>query len=141
MKKLAIALVLFLVFGLTACAEKPEPTEPQPVSAEQMYEASNKTIEVETQPMDVEEIPDTVEITVKLPDYEKLYRDAWAAEDPDRYLLDAMESGKYEVIEYTVEAEVTVEDGKTIVHTEEAVKKLQEQLLVDAIRVLIEEEE
>lgn len=145
MKKKLILLVIcetISIWGLMACSND-EDTEEQnsKITAEQLYDANFDCIDVKTHDIVMNSNTEgTVKITVQLPDYGSLYKDAYASENPDQYLLKALESAKYDIREYEITAKVTVDDGKKVIHTDEAVQELLEQELSDAINTLMEEE-
>ena len=55
-------------------------------------------------------------------------------------MVNILKSGEYDVCEYEVEAKVTVENGKKVLHTDEAVKKLLEKVLSQAVNKLMEDD-
>lgn len=80
----------------------------------------------------------TATIVVTLPDYELLFESAITAENPDNYLLKALFFKDYETQEFELSANVTVEDGERVIHSDEVVHQLLEECLVDAINALSE---
>lgn len=82
----------------------------------------------------------TAKIVIKLPDYELLFKEAYASENPDQYLVKALALGKYEIIEYEKVATVTVEGGETTIRSDEVVHQLLEEALINAINALSEVE-
>lgn len=82
----------------------------------------------------------TATINVQIPDYEVLLKEAYASDNPDQYLVKALALGQYEVREYEEIATVTVDDGMTIIHSDEVVKQVLEEALINAINVLSEVE-
>lgn len=83
----------------------------------------------------------TAEIIVQMPNYTLLFREAAASNNPEKYLLEALALGRYEVQEFVGVATVTVDDEITTVHSDEMVHRLLEESLVDAINALWEVEE
>lgn len=79
-------------------------------------------------------------IIVQMPDYELLFKEAYSSDDPDQYLLKALILKKYDIKEYERTALVTVDDGKTTVHSDEVVHQLLEEVLINAINALSEVE-
>ncbi len=145
MKKKAplfVLLVIICIFGLVACSNNVNTTTGSgEIFASQLQEANSACIDIE--PHDVVMQTDTegtVKITVQLPDYEILYKEAYASENPDQYLLRALESGKYNVLEYDITVKVSIIDGKEVIHTDEAIKELLERELANAINALMEAE-
>lgn len=82
----------------------------------------------------------TATITIKMPDYELLFKEAYASENPDQYLLKALALRDYEVREYEEVATVTVANDVTTIHSDEVVHKLLEEALINAINALSEVE-
>lgn len=80
----------------------------------------------------------TATIVVTLPDYELLFESAVTAENPDFYLLKALIFKDYETQEFELSANVTVENGERVIHSDEVVHELLEERLVDAINALSE---
>jgi len=80
----------------------------------------------------------TATIVVTLPDYELLFESAVTAENPDNYLLKALFFKDYETQEFELSANVTVENGEQVIHSDEVVHQLLEERLVDAINELSE---
>lgn len=80
----------------------------------------------------------TATIVVTLPDYELLFESAITAENPDNYLLKALFFKDYETQEFELSANVTVENGERVIHSDEVVHQLLEERLVDAINALSE---
>lgn len=79
-------------------------------------------------------------VIVQMPDYKLLFKEAYSSENPEQYLLNALELGKYEVQEFEEIATVTVEHGVTTVHSDEVVHQLLEESLINAINALSEVE-
>lgn len=77
-------------------------------------------------------------IVVTLPDYELLFENAVAAKNPDIYLLKALILKKYETEDFELLANVTIENGERVVHSDEVVHQLLEENLVKAINALSE---
>lgn len=82
----------------------------------------------------------TASIVVQIPDYELLFKEAYASENPDQYLLKALALRKYEIQEYEEAATVTVEEGETVVHSDDVAQRLLEEALINAINALSEVE-
>lgn len=82
----------------------------------------------------------TATVVVKMPNYELLFKEAYASENPDRYLVKALALGDYEIREYKEVATVTVADDVTTIHSDEVVHKLLEEALINAINALSEVE-
>lgn len=80
-------------------------------------------------------------ITVSMPNYEQLYKEALQAENPDEYLLNALEEKEFLTVEYEKEVTVTRENSETIIHSEEIVSQLLEEALIKAINAITEEQE
>lgn len=139
---LFVVLTIICVFGLVACSDNADTTNKNgEIPARQLQEANYDCINVETH--DVVMQTDTegvVKIMVQLPDYEALFKDAYASENPDQNLLKALESGKYDVLECEITAKVIIEDGKEVIHTDEAIKELLVQELSNAINALMDAE-
>ena len=83
----------------------------------------------------------TTEIIVKMPDYSALFKEAYEAEDSELYLYEALSKGEYEIREIQAVAEVTCQNGITLVHTDEIVDELLEKALLEAVNEFAEENE
>lgn len=135
---LAVISVLACSLGLMACTKKSKEQNNE-ISAEQLYEANFQCIDIESQNIIMHSDKEgKAKIKVKLPDYEILYKDACKSKNPDEYLLNMLESGEYNVREYEIGAEVTVENGKEVIHTDEAIKKLLTEEFSNVINTLME---
>ena len=77
-------------------------------------------------------------IIVKIPNYELLFKEAALTEDPERYIFMALAMKQYEVQEIEASAKVTVENGSTIIHSDDVVQQLLDESLVNAINALSE---
>lgn len=82
----------------------------------------------------------TATVIVKMPNYELLFKEAYASENPDQYLVKALALGDYEIREYKEVATVTVTDNVTTIHSDEIVHELLEEALINAINSLSEVE-
>lgn len=106
---------------------------------EMFYAANSKCIEFETHNVvmngDSEGI---VTLTVQLPDYTKLYNNAYASKNPDQFMLEALQSGEYDVCVYEITAKVTIDNGEQVIHSDEAISMLLEQELAKATNALLE---
>lgn len=80
------------------------------------------------------------DVVIQLPNYEELFSAALQSENPDEYLENALKNGDYETKEIEAAAVVTVEEGKQVVHGEEAAKEVLEHELVSAFISLTKEE-
>lgn len=80
----------------------------------------------------------TATIVVTLPNYKLLFESAVIAGNPDNYLLKALILGNYETQKFELSANVTVENGERVIHSDEIVHQLLEEYLVDAINALSE---
>jgi hypothetical protein len=144
MKKRGFCFVIATILclsGVVGCSKKKESKQDtEQIAASQLQEANAECIQIESHDVIMQNDREgTVKLTVKLPDYETLYKEAYVTENPDRYLLAVLESGKYKTIQYEITAKVTMEDGKEVIHKEEAVKALLEQELSKATNALIAE--
>lgn len=105
-----------------------------------LLECVNKrNITIEEKSIDmISDTEGTAIIVVTLPDYELLFEEAATAENPDQYLLKALILKDYETQEFEMSANVTVENGEKIVHSDEVVHQLLEESLINAINTLSE---
>lgn len=100
---------------------------------------SKRNITVEEKSIDMtSDTEGTAIIVVTLPDYELLFEEAATSENPDQYLLKALILKDYETQEFEMSADVTVENGEKIVHSDEVVHQLLEESLINAINALSE---
>ena len=136
-----ILLTVICVFGITACSRGFDFNEVKgEVSQKQLREINSKSISVDTNKVVMQsDTIGTVEITIQIPDYKVLYKNVFATENPEEYLLATLQSGKYDICEHTIVAAITIKNGDKILHTDEAVKELLEQELSNAIGALMEE--
>lgn len=106
----------------------------------ELGEASRKCIDVDAKEIVMENGEEGIAtITIKMPDYKKLFQEAFLTENPEEYLLKALETGSYQIQEFQETARVTVENGKRRVLSEAVVDRVLEESLVDAINALAEE--
>lgn len=134
-----LSVAAALVLCLSACSFSPDSGTQAKTLSQQIQEANSQALRVETQTVTMTgETAGTVTVTVELPDYEALFQAAYAQDDPDQALLKALQSGNFDTKEYQITAQVTVEDGKEVLHTDEAVQALLEQELLTAIQNLAE---
>lgn len=80
----------------------------------------------------------TATIVVTLPNYELIFENAITAKNPDNYLLKTLILKDYETQEFEMSANVTIENGERVVHSNEVVHKLLEESLINAINALSE---
>lgn len=137
---LLVALAIVCIMGLGACSDNANiADENEEISADQLQEANADCINVETHNVVMQTNTEgVVKATVQLPDYEKLYKEAYNSENPDQYLWKCLKSDKYDVCEYEITAKVTIENGEEVIHTDEAIKELLEKVLSDAADALME---
>lgn len=124
-----IAVCLLIVSGCSS--QKEEKTE---LSEKSLSELNTACVSVEEK--DIEMTSDNsgeVELVVKIPDYKKLYKEAYQTEDPEAYVKDALSSGDYETKTVKTKAEVTVEQGEKNIQKQEAMDQLLEKAVIDAI--------
>ena len=81
------------------------------------------------------------EITVKMPDYTKLFLEAAKEKDPEAAVERAAKSGNFDVIEHNIQAQVVTENGVQVIKSDEAVEFLMEQELIKAINAVTEQED
>lgn len=60
--------------------------------------------------------------------------------NPERYIVNALKKGKYDTKKYEEDVKVTVEEGETVIHSDEIVDKIIEKELVNAVNALTEVE-
>ncbi len=72
-------------------------------------------------------------IIVQMPDYELLFKNASSSENPEQYLLRSLILGNYDIQKFEEIVDVTVENGVTTIHSDEAVLRLLEENLINAI--------
>lgn len=82
----------------------------------------------------------TAIIIIKIPNYELLFKEAALTKNPEQYLFKSLALKKYEVQEIEASAYVTVENGSTIIHSDDVVQQLLDESLVNAINALSEVE-
>lgn len=83
----------------------------------------------------------TAIIMVKIPNYELLFKEAALTKNPEQYLIKSLALKKYDVQEIEASANITVENGSTIIHSDDVVQQLLDESLVNAINALSEVED
>lgn len=134
-RKFLLVPMLTIICGLALCACSTNGSNKNDASlANQLEKANTDCIIVEKQDVSmVTETEGTVTLNVDLPDYSTLYQSAYSADNPDRFLLEALQSGNYDTCHYEITARVTVENGEQVLHIDEAVQKLLEEQMSQAI--------
>lgn len=129
---LSVSIALFIL--LSAAAGAVTIWHYVSVNSENELASLNKNcISVQTGNIVMEsETEGTAEIIVELPDYRELYKRASAESDPNQYLEEAFKEKQYAVVEREEKVPVTVENGKQIVHSEEAVEQILEEASIEA---------
>ena len=79
-------------------------------------------------------------IMVKIPNYELLFKEAALTKNPEQYLIKSLALKKYDVQEIEASANITVENGNIIIHSDDVVQQLLDESLVNAINALSEVE-
>ena len=129
-KMLIVIPAIICICGLLVCTKMGHFIETNKETSEkQLQEISMQT-----------DTEGTAKIKVQLPKYEILYKEASASENPEECLVNTLKSGKYDTCEYEVEAKVTVENGKRVIHINEPVKALLEKVLSQAVNKLVGED-
>lgn len=82
----------------------------------------------------------TATITIEVPNYADIYIAAYNSKNPERYIVNALKKGKYDTKKYEEDVKVTVEEGETVIHSDEIVDKIIEKELVNAVNALTEVE-
>lgn len=82
----------------------------------------------------------TATIIVQIPNYELLFKEAALTKNPEQYLFKSLAMKQYEIQEIEAIASVTVENGSTIIHSDDVVQQLLDESLVNAINALSEVE-
>ena len=85
------------------------------------------------------DVAGTMRLIVKIPDYTALYCEAGKTDNPEAYIQNALEKKQYEICEREIMASVTVENGKRVIHKDEAVIKLLDKEFNDATNALLGE--
>ena len=107
--------------------------------SEQLADISKKSITIKELELEMDsETEGTAKILITVPDYKKLFQEALKTKNPEDYIRNVLNSGKYDVVEYEEFAPVTMENGEKTIHSDEAVQKSLEMSLIDAINVLSE---
>lgn len=141
-KILVVMPIIICICGLLVCTNMKHFIGTNKATSEkQLQEINSNCIEIEKQEVSMQtDTEGAVKIKVQLPKYEILYKEASVSENPEEYLVNTLKSGKYDICEYEVEAKVTVENGKKVLHINEAVKKLLEKVLSQAVNKLMEDD-
>ena len=133
------AIVLICMMLLFGCGE--QEGERNKVRTQSLEELNETCILVEEKAIHMEsENNGEAELVVKMPDYEELYQKAYGTEDPETYIKESLISGNYTVQTIETNASVTVENGKQKIHKQEAIDKLLEQVMLNAVNAVAEEE-
>lgn len=77
-------------------------------------------------------------IIVQIPNYESLFKEAALTKNPEQYLFKSLVMKQYEIQKIEATASVTVENGSTIIHSDDVVQQLIDESLVNAINALSE---
>jgi len=121
--------------------EEDDYSEKEYIEIKELEQANQNCIVIVKKSIEMEnEKEGTATITVSMPNYEQLYKEALQAENPDEYLLKALEEKEFSTVEYEEKVPVTVEKLETIIHSEEVVNQLLEEELIKAINALTREE-
>lgn len=116
-------------------------TAQQDALADEIYEANKKCVEYETGKRHHGTAFDTVEVTVTMPDYTKLYKEVYRYDNPEQELLKRLKSKDYEEITVKEMAKVVEIDGGEEVLVEECVEQLIEAELIKATNAVWEAEQ
>lgn len=133
MKRLSYGLLPLLLFCLllAGCGGNS--------SKDALQQAAQDAVQVDVkQTTMTSDIEGTAQVVIKIPDYTKLFAEGKDAKDLEKYLTKALKKGNYEVLEFEETVPVKVENGELLVQTKEAVKKLLEQELIQAINQNVE---
>lgn len=110
------------------------------MSAKEIYDLNKGCIEVKSGTIKMEnETSGIVLLTVIIPDYSLLYSEAVQKEDSELYIQQALENGDYKTVKKKVNAEISIEDGKKVIHKDEAVEEVLENSISEAINEIVEE--
>ena len=141
MKKIVIkALLICLVLCGSGCTKKNEEKNMKKMSAKEIYELNKGCIEVKSGAIKMEnETSGIVQLTVIIPDYSLLYSEAVQKEDSEFYIQQSLENGNYKTVKKIVDAEISIEDGKKVIHKDEAVEEVLENSISEAINEIVEE--
>ena len=138
--KCVVMLLIVSVLAIVGCGT--QQVNEEDLVAKSIGEINADCILVEEKEGEAEgEDTEEVALTVEMPDYEKLMIEAYQTDDPETYMKEALSSGDYETKKFDTTAQVTAEDGKRVVHEEEAVDQLLEEEIIKAMNTLTEEQE
>lgn len=84
----------------------------------------------------IDDMHGTASLIVELPNYEVLFKKAKREKNPEQYIFISLLFKKFETQEYEIDAKITVENGKEIIHSEDDVKQVLEEALLHAINEL-----
>lgn len=135
MKRLSYWLLplLLICLLLTGCGSNN--------SEDALQQAAQDAVQVDVkQTTMTSDIEGTAQIVIGVPNYTKLFAEGKDAKDLEKYLTNALKKGNYEILEFEEIAPVRVENGEQLMQTEEVVKKLLEQELIQAINQNVEED-
>ena len=141
-KMLIVIPVIICICGLLVCTKMRHFIGTNKETSEkQLQEINSNCIEIGKHEISMQtDTEGTAKIKVQLPKYEILYKEASVSENPEECLINTLKSGKYDTCEYEVEAKVTVENGKRVIHINEPVKALLEKVLSQAVNKLVGED-
>lgn len=142
MKKVIISiLIMCIIWNVSGCTTKnAENTRQEKMSVKELYKLNSTCVKVKKDKIKMEdETSGTVQLTVTIPDYSSLYCQAVKERNPDIFIQDSLEKGNFKTVKKTVSAEVTVKNGKKVVHEEKAVEKVMEEALNEAVDKIMEE--
>lgn len=141
MKKVITSiLIMCIIWNIGGCTSKNEEnTRQDKMSEEELYKLNNTCIKVKKDKIKMDdETSGTVQLTVIIPDYSLLYSQAVKEKNPDLFIQQSLESGNYKTIKQVVSAEVTVKNGKKVVHKDEAVEQVMDKALNEAVDKVME---
>lgn len=132
-------IILICMILLSGCGE--QESERNKARARSLEELNETCIFAEEKEVYMEsENNGEAKLIVKIPDYEELYRKAGETPDPETYIKESLINGKYSVQTMEINAVVTMENGEQKIHKQEAIDKLLEQAMLDAVNAVAEEE-
>lgn len=134
---LSFALVVFIIVALTGCSDKNDDRDLVEIAKDCVKVTPD---EVEMKSADSGEVV----LNIVMPDYALLYQNALSESSNENEfeenIRNALSKKKYEEKAYETIAEVSIKDGEEVVHSEEAVQKIMEEALIDAINAVVEYE-
>lgn len=134
----AFIMILLLILTAAGCSKSEERTKDNDLTLDEL---THDTIKIEEKEIKMTDDKNgTVDIVVQMPDFKQILTECQHTNNMEEFIKDKLKKGDYDVIKHELTAQVTVDNKKQIVHSDEAAKQLLETELINAINAVSEEE-